>query len=47
MHNVTVRNGWESLPNGFDVEFRHRMPVGTVWRTFTGRTGVMPVTGTS
>ena len=47
MHNAGVRNGWESLPNGFDVEFRHSMPVGTVWRTSTGRTGVMPVTGTS
>jgi len=22
MTNVSVRNGWESLPNGFDVEFR-------------------------
>ena len=27
MHNVSVRNGWESLPNGFDVEFRHSIPV--------------------
>ena len=27
MHNVTVRDGWESLPNGFDVEFRHSIPV--------------------
>jgi hypothetical protein len=27
MHNVSVRNGWERLPNGFDVEFRHSIPV--------------------
>jgi hypothetical protein len=27
MHNADVRNGWESLPNGFDVEFRHSIPV--------------------
>ena len=27
MHNVRVMNGWESLPNGFDVEFRHSIPV--------------------
>ena len=27
MHNASVRNGWESLPNGFDVEFRHSIPV--------------------
>lgn len=27
MVNVTVRDGWESLPNGFDVEFRHSIPV--------------------
>ena len=27
MTNVSVRNGWESLPNGFDVEFRHSIPV--------------------
>ena len=27
MHNVTVRDGCESLPNGFDVEFRHSIPV--------------------
>ena len=27
MHNQDVRNGWESLPNGFDVEFRHSIPV--------------------
>ncbi len=27
MHNPEVRNGWESLPNGFDVEFRHSIPV--------------------
>jgi hypothetical protein len=27
MHNVIVRDGWESLPNGFDVEFRHSIPV--------------------
>jgi len=27
MTNVTVMNGWERLPNGFDVEFRHSIPV--------------------
>lgn len=27
MINVTVRNGWERLPSGFDVEFRHGIPV--------------------
>ena len=27
MHNASVRNGWERLPNGFDVEFRHSIPV--------------------
>ena len=27
MVNVRVRNGWESLPNGFDVEFRSSIPV--------------------
>lgn len=27
MHNPEIRNGWESLPNGFDVEFRHSIPV--------------------
>ena len=27
MPNVSVGNGWESLPNGFDVEFRHSIPV--------------------
>jgi len=27
MHNASVRDGWESLPNGFDVEFRHSIPV--------------------
>jgi len=27
MHTVSVRNGWESLPNGFDVEFNHSIPV--------------------
>ena len=27
MPNVSVRNGWERLPNGFDVEFRHGIPV--------------------
>ena len=27
MHSMTVRNGWERLPNGFDVEFRHNIPV--------------------
>jgi hypothetical protein len=27
MVNVGVRNGWESLPNGFDVEFRCGIPV--------------------
>ena len=27
MSTRTVRNGWERLPNGFDVEFRHDIPV--------------------
>jgi hypothetical protein len=27
MVNVTVQNGWERLPGGFDVEFRHSIPV--------------------
>ena len=27
MHNASVINGWESLPNGFDVEFRRSIPV--------------------
>ena len=27
MTNAGVRNGWESLPNGFDVEFRNSIPV--------------------
>jgi hypothetical protein len=27
MANVTVQNGWERLPNGFDVEFRHSIPI--------------------
>ena len=27
MHNLSVINGWERLPNGFDVEFRHSIPV--------------------
>ena len=27
MNSATVRNGWERLPNGFDVEFRHNIPV--------------------
>ena len=27
MHHVNVRDGWESLPNGFDVEFRRSIPV--------------------
>jgi len=27
MSSVTLRNGWERLPNGFDVEFRHSIPV--------------------
>jgi hypothetical protein len=27
MHNQDVINGWESLPNGFDVEFRDSIPV--------------------
>lgn len=27
MKHATVRNGWERLPNGFDVEFRHNIPV--------------------
>ena len=26
MTDATVRNGWERLPNGFDVEFRHNIP---------------------
>jgi hypothetical protein len=27
MHNASVKDGWESLPNGFDVEFRRSIPV--------------------
>jgi len=27
MHHVSVRDGWESLSNGFDVEFRRSIPV--------------------
>jgi len=27
MGNVTVQNGWERLPSGFDVEFRHSIPI--------------------
>ena len=27
MLNVTVQNGWERLPIGFDVEFTHSIPV--------------------
>jgi hypothetical protein len=27
MSNTTMKNGWERLPNGFDVEFRHGIPV--------------------
>jgi hypothetical protein len=27
MANINVTNGWESLPNGFDVEFWHSIPV--------------------
>jgi len=27
MSTRTARNGWERLPNGFDVEFRHGIPV--------------------
>jgi hypothetical protein len=27
MSNTIVKNGWERLPNGFDVEFRHNIPV--------------------
>ena len=27
MVNVTVQNGWERLPSGFDVEFRHGIPI--------------------
>jgi hypothetical protein len=27
MVNVTQQNGWERLPSGFDVEFRHGIPV--------------------
>jgi hypothetical protein len=26
MTDATMRNGWERLPNGFDVEFRHNIP---------------------
>jgi hypothetical protein len=27
MQNISIRNGWERLPNGFDVEFRSSIPV--------------------
>ena len=27
MVNVTVQNGWERLPSGFDVAFRHGIPI--------------------
>ena len=27
MYHVNVKTGWERLPNGFDVEFRHSIPV--------------------
>jgi hypothetical protein len=27
MSDITVKNGWERLSNGFDVEFRHGIPV--------------------
>jgi len=27
MSRETLRNGWERLPNGFDVEFRNSLPV--------------------
>jgi hypothetical protein len=27
MVSVTVENGWERLPSGFDVEFRHSIPI--------------------
>jgi hypothetical protein len=27
MTRVTASNGWQRLPNGFDVEFRHGIPV--------------------
>jgi hypothetical protein len=27
MASATIMNGWERLPNGFDVEFRHSIPV--------------------
>jgi hypothetical protein len=27
MNNPTMRNGWERLPNGYDVEFRDNIPV--------------------
>ena len=27
MVKMTVKNGWERLPSGFDVEFRHGIPV--------------------
>ena len=27
MVNVMLQNGWERLPSGFDVEFRHSIPI--------------------
>lgn len=27
MDNVTIMNGWERLPSGFDVEFRRSIPI--------------------
>lgn len=27
MTSVTVQNGWKRLPSGFDVEFRHNIPI--------------------
>lgn len=39
MNGVTVRNGWERLPNGFDVKFRHGIPVRI---SDNGRGAVVP-----
>jgi len=27
MTNATLQNGWERLPSGFDVEFKHNIPI--------------------
>ncbi len=27
MTNATLQNGWERLPSGFDVEFKHSIPI--------------------